>query len=327
MARNAMFAVLVAVAAVRAQEPAKVEPLHFHHVHLNSTDPAAAAAYYPKPFASASKTTFNGFEAVKTGNVYILFTKVNTPPTNELTGPQTSVWHFGWNTPNSRQYNEKFRAMGLTIAQMWDAADGKLVDMSSDTLPGFPTQEQILELRTKGVQPTREGGFGYLRGPDGAMIENAQAGTTERFNHVHMYHEHPRCAMEWYVTHLGARLPQGRGGPSPAATEGGDCHTKLYAPPTWPSFAKTGFVRDPAGGVNFDDISVSIRPWPGGGLVSTRGKIYDHWALSTTDLDATVARLKREGVKFLEEIHPWGSSRAAMIEGPDRIAIELVEVK
>jgi hypothetical protein len=252
---------------------------------------------------------------------------VATTPQNELTGPQTSVWHFGWNTPNSRQYDEKFRAMGLTIAQMWDAADGKLVDMSSDTLPGLPTQEQILEMRAKGTQPTREGGFGYLRGPDGAMIENAQAGTTERFNHVHMYHEHPRCAMEWYVTHLGAKMPAGRGGAAPAEATGGDCHTKTYAPPTWPSFAKTGFVRDPAGGVSFDDISISIRPWPGGGLVSTRGKIYDHWALSTANLDATVARLKGEGVKFLEDIHPWGASRAAMIEGPDRIAIELVEVK
>ena len=329
IARIALVVAAIGVAVPRAQEPAaNVEPLHFHHIHLNSTDPAAAAAYYPKPFAlSATKTTFNGFEAVKTGNVYILFTKVAATPQNELTGPQTSVWHFGWNTPNSRQYDEKFRAMGLTIAQMWDAADGKLVDMSSDTLPGLPTQEQILEMRAKGTQPTREGGFGYLRGPDGAMVENAQSGTTERFNHVHMYHEHPRCAMQWYVTHLGAKMPAGRGGAAPAEAAGGDCHTKAYAPPTWPSFAKTGFVRDPAGGVNFDDISISIRPWPGGGLVSTRGKIYDHWALSTANLDATVARLKSEGVKFLEEIHPWGTSRAAMIEGPDRIAIELVEVK
>ena len=49
--------------------------------------------------------------------------------------------------------------------------------------------------------------------------------------------------------------------------------------------------------------------------------------LRPANLDGTVARLKREGVKFLEEIHPWGNSRAAMIEGPDRIAIELVEVK
>ena len=337
--RNVLVVASLGVVAGAQDRPAAtVETLHFHHVHLNSMNPAAAAAYYPKPFAlSATKTTFNGLEAIKTGNIYILFTKVNTPPQNELTGPQTSVWHFGWNTPDSRKYNEKFRSMGLEIAQMWDSADGKLVDMSSDTLPGFPTQEQILELRAKGVEPTRQGGFGYLRGPDGAMIENAQAGDSERFNHVHMYHEHPRCAMEWYVAHLGARMPQGRGGAargaaaapaaSPAPAAAGDCKTMAYAPPTWPSFAKTGFVRDPAGGVNFDDISISIRPWPGGGLVSTRGKLVDHWALSTADLDATVARLKREGVKFLEEIHPWGTMRAAMIEGPDRIAIELVEVK
>src|SRR6267154_4813541 len=288
---------IVTYRPVLAQGPATVEPMHVHHVHLNSLNPKAAAEYYLKPFpASTTKTTFNGYEAVKTGNVYLLFTKVNTPPQTELTGPQTSVWHFGWNTPDSRKYNEEFHAKGLKIAQMWDAADGKLVDMSSDTLPGLPTQEQIIEMRAKGTKPTREGGFGYLRGPDGAMIENAQAGTTERFNHVHMYHEHPECAMRWYEEHLGAKRPQGRGGRGAAVDLSADCHTKTYAPPTWPSFAKTGFVRDPAGGVNFDDISISIRPWPGGGLVSTRGKIYDHWALSTANLDATVARLKSENV-------------------------------
>jgi glyoxalase/bleomycin resistance protein/dioxygenase superfamily protein len=330
---SSTFAAALALIAVHAQEAPKVEALHFHHVHLNSMNPKAAAEYYTKPFAkTATHTTFNGFEAVKTGNIYILFTKVNTPPQNELTGPQTSVWHFGWNTPNSREYDENFRKMGLTIAQMWDAKDGKLIDLSGDEYPnpagaGFPTQEQILEAREKGLKPSgQNGGFGYLRGPDGVMIENAQAGTTERFNHVHMYHEHPECAMQWYTEHLGARRPAGRGGAA-AAAPSGDCHTKMYSPPTYPSFAKNGFVRDPAGGVTIDDISISIRPWPGGGLVSTRGKLYDHWAVSTADLDATVARLKRENVKFLEEIHPWGSSRAAMIEGPDRIAIELVEIK
>lgn len=328
---------------------ATVEPLHFHHVHLNSTDPKAAADYYLKPFAnSTTRTTVQGFEAVKTGNIYILFSKVGAPPTNELTGPQTSVWHFGWNTPNSREYNARFRQMGLTIAQMWNGSDteAKQVDLSGDVPNGpngFPTQEQVLELRAKGakVDPAvTAGGFGYLRGPDGVMIENAQSGNAERFNHVHMYHEHPACATQWYIQHLGARAPQGRGGAAPARggaapsgpTPGtsGDCATNprtVYSPPTFPSFAKGGFVRDPAGGVSIDDISISMRPWPGGGLASTRGRIYDHWAVSTADLDKTVARLKSEGVKFLEDIKPWGTSRAAMIEGPDRIAIEIVEVK
>src|SRR5437867_10155571 len=140
-----------------------------------------------------------------------------------------------------------------------------------------------------------------------------------------MYHGQPVCAMQWYVRHLGATMPQGRGGSEMPAS--GDCRTTAYAPPTWPSFAKTGFVREPSGGVSFGDISISIRPWPGGGLVSTRGKIVDHWAVSTANLDTTVARLKTEGVKLLEEIHKWGTGRAAIIEGPDRVAIELVEVK
>src|SRR5258707_14592145 len=114
--------------------------------------------------------------------------------------------------------------------------------MSSDTLPGLPTQEQILEMRAKGTPPTREGGFGYLRGPDGAMIENAQAGTTERFNHVHMYHEHPRSAMEGDVTHLGARMPAGGGGAPPPGGPGspstgpreGPAPTQAQAPPPRP---------------------------------------------------------------------------------------------
>src|SRR5262249_26610420 len=151
-----------------------IAPMRFHHVHLNSLDPKSAADYYRKPFPSTTaRTTFNGYEALRTGDIYLLFTKVDTPPIPELDAPQSSIWHFGWNTPDSQKYDRDFRSKGLEIAQMWDAADGKLVDMSSDALPGLPTQEQILELRAKGVQPTHVGGFGYLRGPDGAMIENA----------------------------------------------------------------------------------------------------------------------------------------------------------
>jgi len=314
------------VLAQPAPQASGIAPMHFHHVHLNSTDPKAAADYYLRPYpATTSRTTVNGYEAVKTGNVYLLFTKVSTPPKTELNAPQDSIWHFGWNTPDSQKYDHDFRDKGLKIAQMWDAADGKLVDMSSDVLPGLPTQEQIIEMRAKGVQPTHKGGFGYLRGTDDAMIENAQGGPgePERFNHVHMFHEHPLCAIQWYAAHLGAVIPKNV--TLPAA--GSDCKQR-YSAPTWPSFYKfPGFVREPSGGVRFDDIDILIRPWPGGGLTSPRGYVVDHWALSVADLPATVARLKSEGVTFLEEIHAWGNTRAAMIEGPDRVAIEIVEIK
>jgi len=201
--------------------------------------------------------------------------------------------------------------MGLEIAQMWDAADGKLVDMSSDTLPGLPTQEQILGLRAKGVQPTRQGGFGYLRGPDGIMIENAQAGDVERFKpHSHV----PRASAlrDAVVRHAPRRnASAGRGG-APGALPPGECK-QPYAPPTWPSFAKfPGFVRDPSGAVFFDDISISTAV-PGGGLVSTRATRRSLGA-QRRELDPAVTRLKSEGVssskRFIPGETPCGDDRS-----------------
>jgi 4-hydroxyphenylpyruvate dioxygenase-like putative hemolysin len=54
--------------------------------------------------------------------------------------------------------------------------------------------------------------------------------------------------------------------------------------------------------------------------------VYDHIALSVTDLDAWIAKLRAEGVTFLEEPYQLGDTRAVMIEGPSREALELVEV-
>ena len=61
-------------------------------------------------------------------------------------------------------------------------------------------------------------------------------------------------------------------------------------------------------------------------LAGTRGQLYDHVALSVADLDAWVAKLRGEGVTFLEDPYELGETRAVMIEGPSREAIELVEV-
>jgi 4-hydroxyphenylpyruvate dioxygenase-like putative hemolysin len=62
-------------------------------------------------------------------------------------------------------------------------------------------------------------------------------------------------------------------------------------------------------------------------LTGTRGHLMDHVGLSVANLDAWVAKLRNEGVNFLEPPHPLGNTRATMIEGPSHEAIELVEVK
>src|SRR5690348_1130019 len=77
-------------ASPRAQSDVLPAP-SFHHLHLNSTNPDTAAAWYAKEFPSTSKTNWGGFTALKSpNNVLLLFTKVEQPP---ATQPQTAFWH------------------------------------------------------------------------------------------------------------------------------------------------------------------------------------------------------------------------------------------
>jgi catechol 2,3-dioxygenase-like lactoylglutathione lyase family enzyme len=157
--------------------------------------------------------------------------------------------------------------------------------------------------------------FAYMNGPDGALVEINTA-STRAFIHVHLYSDAPLCAADWYVKHLGATRRAG-------AQREGPCEVP-FAPPSEP----LGVIRSPASTVRFGDISLIIyprqRPAP---LISTRGHVVDHIGLAVSDLSATLEQLRRSGVKVLEGPRRFGNSdkRAAMIEGPDSIAIELVE--
>jgi catechol 2,3-dioxygenase-like lactoylglutathione lyase family enzyme len=158
--------------------------------------------------------------------------------------------------------------------------------------------------------------FAYMKAPDGALVE-INTSNTRAFIHVHLFSAAPLCAADWYIKHLGAT---GRGG-----QRTGPCEVPFAAPSE-----PLGVIRSPSSTVRFGDISLIIyprqRPDP---LVSPRGHVVDHIALGVTDLAATLERLRKEGVKVLEPAHSFGKSqmRAAVIEGPDAIAIELVETK
>ena len=159
--------------------------------------------------------------------------------------------------------------------------------------------------------------FAYMKGPDGALVE-INSSQTRAFIHVHLYSDAPLCAADWYQRHLGAtsRSTTQRTGP---------CEVPFAAPSE-----PLGVIRSPATTVRIDEINLIIyprqRPGP---LVSTRGHVVDHIAVSYPDVAAALERLRKSGVKVLEELHRLGNSstRAAMIEGPDAIAIELVEKK
>jgi catechol 2,3-dioxygenase-like lactoylglutathione lyase family enzyme len=199
----------------------------------------------------------------------------------------TAIWHFGWGSPNMEADFAKHQANGVTFAT-------PINRLASGTM------------------------FAYMKAPDGNLVE-INTGQTHAFTHVHMLSAAPLCAADWYEKVLGAKRAQGRAGAQPPA----DCHVPFAAPSE-----PLGVIRAPAATVRIDDINLILypqqRPEP---LVSTRGHVNDHIAVSYPDVAAAVARLRTMGVRVLADVHNFGntSTKAAMIEGPDSIAIELVE--
>ena len=317
---------LAALPGAALAQPAPAPP-HFHHILLNSTDPAAAIAFYAKEFPATAPTTWEGMPALSSpSHVLIVFNKVSRPPDGDPN--LTAYWHFGWNVVDSRASLDRFRAQNLLVPFYTDDAGG-FVGISSDTYPyppGVPgrTKAQLAEAAAQNLQPSRKAGNGYIHGPDGAIIEFTGNAPAERVDHVHMWQEDPLCAQLWYQRHLEAAPRRGPPLATPITEE--NCKRARGADPSWPSLNRQGTYRFPTGGVVFDDVALNWymnqtdRP-----LAPTQGRLIDHISLSVGDLDAWIAKLRGEGVTFLKPPYRIGGTRAVMIEGPSREAIELIQ--
>jgi catechol 2,3-dioxygenase-like lactoylglutathione lyase family enzyme len=328
---TAIAAAIVALAMQSAAgQTAMLPPPGFHHLHLNSADPDAAIAFYTRQFPSTAKANWGGLPALRSpNNVLVLFTKLDSAPPIL---PQTAIWHFGWHVVDVRKNLATYKGRPeVSLAPLYTTQEGGSVLVSSDTWPGTGgvlglTTAQIAAARAEGTKPAGGAGFAYMSGPDNALIEYQGNLPAERFNHVHMYQEDPFCAQLWYQKHLGAALVESRV-PGPARTEA-NCKVERGADRTWPALEHPGMFRTPTAAVTFGDVALTWYMRQGDRpLASTRGHLYDHIALSVTDLDAWTAKLRAEGVVFLEAPHRLGDTRAVMIEGPSHEAIELVEVK
>jgi len=255
----------------------------FHHVHLNSADPAAAIAFYTGTFDVTKKTTLAGMDVVQSENMYLMFNQKKAKPPTDVVA-DTAIWHFGWGSTDMEADYKKHLAAGVTFQT-------PITRLGSGTL------------------------FAYMKGPDSALVE-INTSQTRAFIHVHLYSDAPLCAADWYIKHLGAvsRAASQRTGP---------CEVPFAAPSE-----PLGVIRSPATTVRIGEVNLIIYPRQRPGqLVSTRGHVVDHIAVSYPDVAAVLDELRKSGVKVIEELYKFGNTnkRAAMIEGPDRIAVELVE--
>lgn len=269
-----------------ASDPVLAVEAHFHHVHLNTQDPQKAIDFYTSKF-EARRARFAGLQdAVWTGDSWILFTKVNAPPPSTLISP---IWHFGWGAPDMKAEYERQVASGTKFFA-----------------PLTPLSTTFF--------------YAYVESPERALIELNTA-ATNKFGHLHLFSADPVTAGEWYMTHFRmtrrgtatvTREPRFRGdlqiGPSMSLMSD---HVNVIIYPV--EYSKKQYAKD----------------WPAGqtALVTSRGRIVDHIGFSVPDLDAALKELRAAGVRVTSEPRSIadGKIRFAFIEGPDRIAIELMQ--
>ena len=301
----------------------------FHHIMLNVVDPERAIGWYTRQFACTSKGEWAGYPALFSDNdVKVLFSKVDKPAPQL---PQSAIWHFGWHVPDTQKTIAEFKTRPeVKLQPLYTEETSGEVYISSDTWPNIGntlgrTKAQIAEAKAQGIAPTRVGGFAYMEAPEHTLIEIAGNHGQERFNHVHMWQEHPFCALIWYQKHLNAPLRPGYDGTT--LTEE-TCKVPRHPDRTWPALKREGMFRTPRAGVEFGDVSLIWYANQGEApLVSPVGQLQDHIGLSVGGLDAWIGKLREERVTFLREPYRLGDTRAVMIEGPSKEAIALVEVR
>jgi len=145
--------------------------------------------------------------------------------------------------------------------------------------------------------------FMYLRGPDGEIIE-VNTRTDTNFGHIHMESADPMAAAAWYRNLFGT----------------------VEAPPYFADeVVQTGAGKTAR--IFFDNINMIIVPSRNPAIRSTLGSVIDSIGVAVPNLDAAMAAARAHNIKVLAEpvAGPGAGDRHAMIEGPDKLAIELIE--
>ena len=245
----------MALAACAQERPAA----HFHHVHLNSTDPAAAIEFYTHHF-DCEKSSYHGQAAVWAQKSWLLFNKVSSPAPSEIV---SAIWHIGWG------------------AEDMPATYRKQLDMG--TLFQTPITDISDLANVRGFY------FAYVDGPDHELIE-LNTSNHHHFGHLHLFSADPIAAGEWYVNNFGA---QRRGSRTPSR------EPRFYkgfqvAPSVSVMMDNVNIIIFPMEYLHqgFPDLWRDRKT-----LEPTRNRVIDHIAFSVDDLAATRERLHKAGIE------------------------------
>jgi predicted enzyme related to lactoylglutathione lyase len=282
--------------AIQESKPASVQmpEAHFHHLHLNTLDPAAAIDFYTGKF-DCEKAKFAGLlDGVWAQKSWMFFTKVNQPPIADLT---SAVWHFGWGAEDMKATYEKQLAMGTKFFT-------PITDISD--IGGNTGAKDLFY-------------YAYVLGPDKGLIELNTA-AHHRFGHLHIFSADPIAAGQWYMKYFGAKSRSTR----PPSREPRIYRSVQIGPAMSLMIDNVNLIIYP---VEYPKKAYAEQ-WKGKTeLESTKGHVVDHIGFSFDNLADALEKLRKDGVKVTDEMRSVanGKIKYAFIEGPDKMRIEVIE--
>ena len=251
--------VVFCISALAAWAQDKPASAHFHHVHINATDPAAAIEFYTHHF-DCEKANYQGQDAVRAQKSWLLFNKVPSAAPFEVV---SAIWHIGWG------------------AEDMPATYRKMLDM------GTPFQTPITDI--SGLANTPGFYYAYVDGPEHELIE-LNTSRHHFFGHLHLFSEDPVAAGEWYVNNFGAV----RRGPANPPREPRYYKGFQVAPAASLMMDNVNIIIFPMEHARqtFPEL------WKGRkAFEPSKNRVIDHIAFSVDDLAATKERLRKTGIE------------------------------
>lgn len=146
--------------------------------------------------------------------------------------------------------------------------------------------------------------FMYIIGPNGEIIE-LNTDEDDNFGHIHFYSHKPFTTSDWYGNMFGL----------------------TDSNPVFPGYAAHYGMGDRMSRRHFGNINTIFSLQRGEAEIKpTSGTVIDHIGISVPDLDAAMAAMKPYNITVLAQPAAGGPGwRNAFIEGPERVAIELIE--
>lgn len=206
MRRLTVFAVLLLVFAVSVRVAQLQTPnqAHFHHVHLNVTNPQKSAEFYQQVFGSQPVKFNDKVDALYTSRGFILLNKVERTPRDLET---TAIRHIGWAGVDGPNEFAWWKAQGVN----------------------FHTPLTALG----------QNWFFYLYGPDREIAEVYTGDKNHLFNHVHFSATDVAATAGWLERNLGMSFPASAKAPRPTTRQRAGARARASTASASCSFTRT----------------------------------------------------------------------------------------